>query len=202
MKSRLHEYIENTAKEFYPTNALPSPSVAGAGVEVESEAAVMQNVEEDLSQQAHRKKLQADLISEWKETVGGYFHRFKPNFSGPPATAEPVKSDTKGVASSKSSVDDTSSTPAASRMPASATGDGSWESILTYAFLRADLDFITGKWRDTAEQGLAVEEGKAGAGEQGQEQQAQGETVVEAASTTPHKAKSGSTASTAFIITP
>ncbi|RPB21106.1 protein serine/threonine phosphatase 2C [Terfezia boudieri ATCC MYA-4762] len=187
LKSRLHEYIENTAKEFYPTDALPSPSVAEA--EVEPGRTVGQNLEEDLSQQTHRRQLQADLISEWKETVGGYFRRFKPNFSGPATTTEPVKSDTKGVAPSKASGDDISSVPSA-RMPASATGDGSWESILTYAFLRADLDFVTGKWRNNT---LSMEEGKAEAGARA--------GGVDTGST-PQKAKSGSTASTAFIFTP
>ncbi|KAF8419294.1 phosphatase 2C-like domain-containing protein [Tirmania nivea] len=191
LKSRLHEYIENTAKEFYPTDVLPSPSVAGA--EVEPGTAVGHTMEEDLSQKMHRKKLQADLVSEWRETIGGYFRRFKPNFSGPATTTGPVNRDTRGVAPSKFSMDSTS---AALRMSASATGDGSWESILTYAFLRADLDFIKGKWRNTAP---AAEGGNAGVGEQAQ---AQGETAVADASPTPHKSKSGSTASTALIFTP
>jgi len=199
LKSRLHEYIEDAAKEFYPTNALPS---LVAEAEAEAEAVVGQNMEDDLSQKEHRKILQAGLISQWRETVGGYFLRFMPNFSGPAMTTRPVGGDTKGVASSKSLTGNTSSTPTASRMPASATGDGSWESILTYAFLRADLDFITGKWRSTAEHALALEEGsteKGGARGQGQAAQAQGDTAFAAE---PHKAKSGSTASIALIFTP
>lgn len=49
---------------------------------------------------------QTQLATAWKDTVGGYFKRFKPDFSG------------RGEA-------------------------GEMEAVLTYAFLRADLDFIT-----------------------------------------------------------
>lgn len=196
LKSRLHEYIENTAKEFYPTDAVPSKSG-----DVEPGTTVGQNAEDDLSQQAHRKRLQAELIKNWKDKVGGYFQRFKPNFCGPTTTTGPVRSDTGGVAKgSAGSGEDTSAVPSSGRL-GSATGDGSWESILTYAFLRADLDFILGKWRDTTEHTLEVENAKAteaGAQPEGND------TVVAAAATKPKatQEKSGSTASIAIIFTP
>ncbi|RPA95085.1 protein serine/threonine phosphatase 2C [Choiromyces venosus 120613-1] len=50
--------------------------------------------------------MQTQLVSSWKDTVGGYFRRFKPDFEG------------RGEA-------------------------GEMEAVLTYAFLKADMDFIT-----------------------------------------------------------
>ncbi|KAI0203190.1 phosphatase 2C-like domain-containing protein [Astrocystis sublimbata] len=63
-------------------------------------------------------QLQKDLVQEYKDTIGGYFRRFKPpHFNifhqGDNATETPI----------------------------------SIESVLTYAFLRADLDFVTAQAR-------------------------------------------------------
>jgi Protein phosphatase 2C len=90
--------------------------------------------------------MQTQLVAAWKDTVGGYFRRFKPDFSG------------QGEA-------------------------GELESILTYAFLKADMDFITRTkpWFLTSESG-------------GPEEQTQ------KTKSTPFKG--GSTASVALISTP
>jgi protein phosphatase PTC6 len=60
-------------------------------------------------------ELEKTLVSQWKETVGGYFRRFKPEFFA------------------TSSTDD--SIPTSSPI--------SIETVLMYAFLKADLDFVT-----------------------------------------------------------
>lgn len=86
LKENLHTYIEETSKRF--------------NGESEDDGAV-----------EARKSLQMNLIRAWKETVGGYFRRFKPDFGRP--------------------------------VGCGAAGDGSVEAALAYAFLRADLDFIT-----------------------------------------------------------
>lgn len=65
-------------------------------------------------------ELEQELVAQWKETVGGYFRRFKPQYFSSPAA----------------SVDDPSSdTPI------------SIETVLMHAFLKADLDFITAQAR-------------------------------------------------------
>lgn len=74
-------------------------------------------------------RLERELLSEYKDTVGGYFRRFKPaHFS-----------------ITKSSLDSTSD-PSADAGETPGT-DVTIESVLTYAFLRADLDFITAQAR-------------------------------------------------------
>lgn len=62
-------------------------------------------------------ELEKDLVSQWKETVGGYFRRFKPEY----------------FSLSSSSADGETSV--------------SIEAVLMYAFLKADLDFVTAQAR-------------------------------------------------------
>lgn len=69
-------------------------------------------------------QLEKDLVAEYKSTIGGYFRRFKLSlFDLVP----------------DSSVDDAPSSPRQPKI--------SIESVLTYAFLRADLDFVTAQAR-------------------------------------------------------
>jgi protein phosphatase PTC6 len=77
--------------------------------------------EEPVSAESNKPKaieLERDLVSQWKETVGGYFRRFKPEYFS--------------LAANGSSASDT---------PISI------ESVLMYAFLKADLDFVTAQAR-------------------------------------------------------
>jgi protein phosphatase PTC6 len=65
-------------------------------------------------------ELERSLVAQWKETVGGYFRRFKPEYFTSPS----------------SSVDEpTTDCPV------------SIEAVLMYAFLKADLDFVTAQAR-------------------------------------------------------
>jgi protein phosphatase PTC6 len=82
--------------------------------------------QDPVQQEANRPKaveLEMSLVRQWKETVGGYFRRFKPeHFSIPSAArcAEPMESHKEGF-----------------------DPPISIETVLMYAFLRADLDFVT-----------------------------------------------------------
>ena len=186
LKTKLHEYIENTAKEFL----LSEPTQLEAGINASKYSM------DEPSQQSHRKELQGRLIASWR-AVGGYFKRFRPNFLAPSSASGYAKGDSGGIAKVPSSGEDGSSATLSSM--GSASGDGSWESILTYAFLWADFDYITGKWRNTAERTLAAEGAKLPA-DTGQ----RNETVVAAAAAKAKttKVKGGSTASVALIFTP
>ena len=188
LKTKLHEYIENTAKEFYHTSPLlPEPT------QLESTINAPEYSIDKLFQQSHRKQLQESLIASWR-AVGGYFKRFRPNFLAPPSTSGHFQGDSRGVTKAPASGEDGSSTIPLSM--GSATGDGSWESILTYAFLWADFDYITGKWRNTAERTLAVEDAKPPANT------AQTNETMMVTKPKTTKVKSGSTASIALIFTP
>lgn len=65
-------------------------------------------------------KLEQDLVEQYKQTVGGYFRRFSPEFFKQPEDAEEVDGDGSAI---------------------------TVESVLMYAFLRADLDFISAQAR-------------------------------------------------------
>ncbi|CZR53836.1 probable protein phosphatase 1K, mitochondrial precursor [Phialocephala subalpina] len=68
-------------------------------------------------------KLERSLVNSWKETVGGYFRRFRPEYFTLPNTSPSDPS----TSTSKISI--------------------SIETVLMYAFLRADLDFVTAQAR-------------------------------------------------------
>lgn len=69
-------------------------------------------------------KLEKELVAEYKSTIGGYFRRFKPALFDLNPNA---------------SLDDPPISPNQPKI--------SIESVLTYAFLRADLDFVTAQAR-------------------------------------------------------
>lgn len=170
LREELHTYLENTARMFDLGSSLKSRkkdeprNVAGASEEangtnmisskgtdallrveiqgkedVEAELnvpvkdkngklqrqAVSPVVEsaEPLPSEVNKPKaieLQRSLVAQWKETVGGYFRRFKPEYFSISSPSDSIS---------------TSETPV------------SIETVLMYAFLKADLDFITAQAR-------------------------------------------------------
>lgn len=108
LRERLHGYIEEAALLFGMESSLQSGSSADAG-SLDSEGGVMGEMDAE--------DLQKSLVSTWRETVGGYFKRFKPEYF--PAVSN------YGAAE-----------------PPSTLNNSSIETVLSYAFLKADLDFI------------------------------------------------------------
>lgn len=164
LKDELHTYLEETAATFGLVSSLrsnankddgeeteivrdiPVTSSAGKGKEVlnmvkivgeedvksnvpfKNESGQLQQPPADpaikgetpvtmISDKPKTKELQKLLLSQWKETVGGYFRRFKPQYL------------------STSASEDGTDTPV------------SIESVLMYAFLKADLEFVTAQAR-------------------------------------------------------
>ncbi|KAF2719693.1 MgPP2C2, protein phosphatase 2C protein 2 [Polychaeton citri CBS 116435] len=109
LRERLHAYIEEAALLFGLESSLQSPSTTEAK-ELDSEGGIMgaQDAED----------LQRDLVTSWKETVGGYFRRFRPEFF---PVVQPTNTDDAPATVNNSSI----------------------ETVLSYAFLKADLDFTT-----------------------------------------------------------
>ncbi|KAK4130348.1 protein serine/threonine phosphatase 2C, partial [Trichocladium antarcticum] len=73
-------------------------------------------------------KLESELLQEYKRAIGGYFRRFRPSYFGVPEASSTRE-------------------PATAVEPAPQTIPITLESVLTYAFLRADLDFVTAQAR-------------------------------------------------------
>ncbi|PBP28016.1 phosphatase 2c [Diplocarpon rosae] len=75
--------------------------------------------EEPVSTESNKRKtieLERSLVAQWKDTVGGYFRRFRPEYFTLPSSSGEEASPEKPV---------------------------STEAVLMYAFLQADLDFVT-----------------------------------------------------------
>lgn len=124
--------IEMAGGEVKERMNIPSKEVAGVAEEAPKQEPLKGEepvpVEADVCKAV---KLEQGLVAEYKNTVGGYFRRFKPEYFDIPD------------ARSASDPDSGSGN----------TGDGcknttvTLEAVLTYAFLRADLDFITAQAR-------------------------------------------------------
>lgn len=122
-KASLEAVSMTKAEDVKSPLKVPSSSEEGMPEVPEVEGAIQG--EEPRGASANKPKavqLEAELVKQWKDTVGGYFRRFKPEYFELPSG--------KGSESRKSAKPQ-SSPPI------------SIETVLMYAFLRADLDFIT-----------------------------------------------------------
>ncbi|KAJ6786615.1 hypothetical protein PWT90_08203 [Aphanocladium album] len=204
LRDELHGYIEEASRSFGLKSSLrkQKPGREGEGILTKDEALksvpvkTAEEVEEHLEDNAntpmrqtpkHGKPLQSehavpaklqdypkavqlerDLVSEYADTVGGYFRRFNPEHF-----------DLSDDASHNSVV--------------------SFESALTYAFLRADLDFVSAQARKVDPDDLRVSDSPVNNDE-----------ILGAPHATPSghgiggttRFKGGSTASIALISTP
>ncbi|KAK4502872.1 hypothetical protein PRZ48_006298 [Zasmidium cellare] len=115
LRERLHGYIEEAALLFGMESTLRTDTDTGS------------NAEGGIMGEQDAEDLQKSLVSSWKETVGGYFKRFRPEHF--PALASGDESPT--------------------------VADNSIETILTYAFLKADLDFTTAQAAKHSKEGGA-----------------------------------------------
>ncbi|KAK5662842.1 hypothetical protein OQA88_6253 [Cercophora sp. LCS_1] len=136
LRDELHGYIEEAAREFELESSLKNKRSDSTSSQDDPRQGLKDSLDEPTQSQpsapsaglAKAIELEASLLRDYKRAVGGYFRRFYPDyFSAPRST-------------SFSSTDDPSTE---AKPPAPVT----IESVLTYAFLRADLDFITAQAR-------------------------------------------------------
>jgi protein phosphatase PTC6 len=121
LRDRLHGYIEEAALLFGMQSSLQPGSLNGTSVDdYDTEGGVMG--EQDA------EDLQKSLVSSWRETVGGYFKRFRPDYF--PAVAKPGGNGRLEQEVASNSI----------------------ETVLTYAFLKADLDFTAAQASKHSEQ--------------------------------------------------
>lgn len=150
LREQLHTYIEGAASRLGLPSSLPyeestsSSTSAKSPISTQSvfEGGVFERLhpqtagleEETLRDRsqahAHATKLQDALVASWGETIGGYFKRFYP---------EQFRRDRSNH--NLASAQDARLQPR--RGGAEAAADGvDIESVLTYAFLQADFDFV------------------------------------------------------------
>ncbi|RFU27403.1 hypothetical protein B7463_g8935, partial [Scytalidium lignicola] len=124
LSQELHNYIESAAVSFGLQSSLRDTRSEKKGEPVKRSKNIPAEPSATLSGVTESKQtpiqLERKLVMEWKETVGGYFRRFKPEYFAIPSAS-----------SRTSAVTTVSETPV------------TIEPVLMYAFLKADFDFIT-----------------------------------------------------------
>lgn len=162
LRDKLHWYVEESAAKFGLESTLPrngkkrrlvkrdsaegqedkeaatsDKSKQGEASQPEFELAEVDS--EDIDEDP--EELQRNLVRQWGETVGGYFRRFKPEYfleesggQGEVLYPSILRNGNKLVQE-----------PVFSSMgePMTRSGAPTLSSVLSYSFLRADLDFIT-----------------------------------------------------------
>ena len=114
LRECLHGYVERAAGEF----GLGSSLKRDDGVRARKKQEVTVNKEEN--GKTKKGELERELVAQWKEIVGGYFRRFKPQYFSSTSTSMGEQPNDCPV---------------------------SMEEVLMYAFLKADLDFVTAQAR-------------------------------------------------------
>lgn len=114
LRECLHGYVERAAGEF----GLGSSLKRDDWVRAMKKQEVTVNKEEN--GKTKKGELERELVAQWKETVGGYFRRFKPQYFSSTSTSMGEQPNDSPV---------------------------SVEEVLMYAFLKADLDFVTAQAR-------------------------------------------------------
>ena len=133
LRDELHGYIEETAAQFQLQSSLRTHRKDSAAAEKEQGPGEVGN-EAPAPAKARvpsAVELETELVQQYKTTVGGYFRRFHPVYFNLPNQSH---SDSTGsVNNAKDNSEEESPVTV--------------ESVLTYAFLRADLDFVTAQAR-------------------------------------------------------
>ena len=116
LRDRLHGYVEEAALLFGMESSLQQTQNMPGDDEWDDDGGVMGEQDPE--------DLQKSLVSTWRETVGGYFKRFRPEYF--PAVADGRRSSVNEDGEQRNAIT-----------------SKSIETVLTYAFLKADLDFTT-----------------------------------------------------------
>lgn len=214
LRERLHEYIEETGKQFELQSSLEKTGKKGSGetssepgdggsnalakagqeslaaIETTSSDEVKHDPSENdkpypgdppLLQEANRdiiKEMEQSLVTSWKDLVGGYFRRFKPAYFSLYGGYQSLAEHSESMRAT--GMDSNSGTAI--------------EEVMTYAFLKADLDFVSAEAskKDEARSERPLNEDDI----LGKPNQARGQIGG------PKRFKGGSTCSVAMVSTP
>ncbi|KAH8817083.1 phosphatase 2C-like domain-containing protein [Xylogone sp. PMI_703] len=126
LSQELHNYVESAAESFGLQSSLKDTQNVQQGIPSSREENILAeasstgtSLDVTESNKPTPLQLEQELVAEWRETVGGYFRRFKPEYFE-------VSSKSRGNKTSTST-----------QIPITL------EPVLMYAFLKADLDFVT-----------------------------------------------------------
>ena len=162
LRDELHGYIEQAAAEFALESSLkkdgqprpgttestrdPDAAVGGQGETTSSHHPQPQDpgCQHDQHREAaaaRAAKLESDLLDEYRRTIGGYFRRFRPAHFHVPAASSTREAGSSDEPSAQQQEQQQQ------QQQQQTTSPVTLETVLTYAFLRADLDFVTAQAR-------------------------------------------------------
>ena len=139
LREELHTYIEDAARQFGLQSSLKREGLdssdrgqSSATGKDNSLGPTNASTTPEKPNKTKPEELERSLVLKWKEVVGGYFRRFKPEYfsvgswdqrraseSGNPKPAKPAGEQTKE------------------------SGGAAIQTVMSYAFLKADLDFVS-----------------------------------------------------------
>ncbi|KAF1809562.1 protein phosphatase-like protein 2c [Eremomyces bilateralis CBS 781.70] len=151
LQERLHLYVEEAGREFGLESSLKKgPAITGIGgdsgkgagygsvkvEEIQESRDVKAGDETAAVEQSDAlgkaEELEKELVSSYKQLVGGYYRRFKPEYFS-------INAGGKGYVLEG----ETARQPMGNSRPATAGEGIGIETVLEYAFLKADYDFIS-----------------------------------------------------------
>jgi len=153
LRDRLHEYLEAAAQKFALPSTLEKDGGGGLPARTSSGQTADKTRADEPSQEdlSSPETLEKELVDSWRTTVGGYFRRFKPDhfFSTSGGNGQPLVP--SKIRDGRLEDDDVVSQKQTSSSPPAASPSASIGSVLTYSFLRADLDFVTAQAQEARE---------------------------------------------------
>lgn len=162
LRDKLHGYIQETALEFGMESALSkcveSQRLTNRAIRHRERVGEVKygvsHVSTDDKQRSHAVQgdlpilqkanrehigeMEKKLVADWRDLVGGYFRRFQPlhfSYTG----AEPTSEDDEH----STTIKDADADAEGEDVPVSVKSGVSIEEVVEYAFLRADLDFVS-----------------------------------------------------------
>jgi protein phosphatase PTC6 len=152
LRDRLASYVEESARSFELTSTLHGPAIQAKKKNMPTSVSGAETWESGNGNQTEsagkRAALEQALVKAWRELVGGYFRRFKPEYfstNGGGIGAKAVPQETRGgeLTESRSNF--------AANLPVPGI-----ENVLEYAFLKADYDFIAAQAGKSKSEGTAI----------------------------------------------
>lgn len=138
LKERLHEYIEHSATQFGLDSTVKKKDLASTssvdGLDETFEAFYAEPQESDKEKEDRAVHLERSVIRGWKDLVGGYFRRFRPDYFSTRGGGVGKVLGTKELKGSQ--LIDQSGSPELENTVRI-------ETVLQWAFLKADFDFIS-----------------------------------------------------------
>jgi len=139
LREELHTYIEDAARQFGLPSSLKKEGLESSGRDQrmvtdhdKSSDSTDASATQRTSKKAKPEELERSLVLKWKDVVGGYFRRFKPEYF----------SAGSGMQRQASEDEETKPRPV-TRSDIKGRGGAAIETVMTYAFLKADLDFVS-----------------------------------------------------------